>query len=370
MNRLFSFIWLLTCCLYISADVSAQSKTEKDLVNEIIINLQTGDDSSYAAMFPTMKLMSELLYAFQPSDEYQAKRITGLRSNQRVLMQFDPDHNPKILGMFNWVRNKGADSGIHWGDILIARYELQKQRLPRELIGFELIAPIRMNGYIFFQDMLTRKKYGVAIRDIFLMNDKWYGGLVMNVLEANTIPDYEYQLKLEEKEMMKLMEAKRNGTLDSILAARDSVKQSKIKVWMQDDEEEDSKESIYKEVVDRKLFRGYFDKEIEVELYVRYLKGPCPETVCDWEAMYRLGDTDNFILLDVERKEDGTWVFTEEEVGVMELKQSGSTFTGTWTSYSDKTEYEVYMKEKEEIKGRKLFKMDKIFEEVAFYGEQ
>ena len=80
--------------------------------------------------------------------------------------------------------------------------------------------------------------------------------------------------------------------------------------------------------------------------------------------MYRFDDMDEFIVLDVERREDGTFVMTEEEVGVMELKLQGATFTGNWTAFSDKTEYEAYLKEKSELKNKKLYKLDRTFEEL------
>lgn len=343
----------------------AQTKTEKELINEIIINLQTGDDSAYASLFPKFDHLRQLIYSYSPQDSIQQERIQKLISNQRHLRDFDPIYNEDILGRFNFVRNKADDSGIHWNDILIARYKLDKQRLPKDLIGFELIAPIRMNGFVFIKDVLSRRIYCLAVRDVFLIDDKWYGGLVLNILEANSVPEYEAQLKLEEQEMRRLMVAKANGTLDSVLAVKDSIRESKMKVFYSN-EDDDDPETIFKEVIDRKLYQGYFDKEFGVELYIRYIKGGCPDIICDWEAMYRFEDMDDYIVLDVERREDGTFVITEDEVGVMEIKLSGNTFTGTWTSFSDKTEYEVYLKEEDGIKPKKLFKMDKKFEEYKY----
>lgn len=357
------FICVLSV-LFNAAEVCAQFNTEKELVNEIITNLQTGDDSLFAAQFPKFQFLQQLLYAYQPNDEYQSERIYKLKGKLNELKKFDPEFNPKLLGMFHFVRDKASDSGIHWSDILIARYILDKQYLPKGLIGFEYIAPIRLSGYIFVQDMLTRKKYCIAVRDIMLLNDKWYGGTVLNILEASSIPEYEEKLMIEEEEMRKLMIAKQNGTLDSILALKDSIRQSKIRVSMSDDE--DKENTIFKEIVDRKIYWGYFDNQLPVDLYIRYIKGACPETVCEWEAMYKFDDIDEYIILDVTRKEDGTFVMTEEEVGVMEIKLEGNTFTGTWTSFSDKTEYEVYLKEKDGVKPRKLFKLDKIFEEYNY----
>lgn len=359
---------LLSILLLLCQVTKAQMKTEQDLVNEIVICMQMNDDSSYAKLFPPFTLLTELAYTYSPRDSFENIRINRLRSNQNELRKFDPEFNPDIFNLLDFVHTKGADSGIHWGDITIVRYELQKQRLPRELIGFELIAPIRLHGYIFLQDMLTRRRYGVTVKDIYLLKDKWYGGMVMNILEANSIQEFEYWLREEQKELRKLLIAKKNGTLDSVLAAKDSIRKSNIELGLWEDEEE--MKTIYKEIVDRKLFKGFLDKEYDIDLYIRYIKGTCPEPVCDWEAMYKIEGYDEYIFLDVERKEDGTYVFTEEEVGVMELQEMGGVMTGTWTSFRDKTEYEVYVKEEEEMKNRKLYKLDKNFEELDWSDEE
>lgn len=345
----------------------AQPKTEKELVQEIITILQTHDDSGYARLFPSVQIMSDAIATFNPKDSFQLQRINRLRSNMHHLSQFDPEQNPKIFDMLHFVRQKGTDSGVHWNDILIAKYELDKQRLPTELIGFELIAPLRMQGYIFIRDMLTRRRYAIAVRDIFLINEKWYGGLTLNILEASSAAEFEEELAIEERELQKLMAAKQNGLLDSILAARDSIKKNKAYAMGEEDVDEDEEITpVFKDVAERKLYTGYFDKAVEVELYIRFIKGTCPEGVCSWEAMYKFGDQKEYIILDVERKPDGTFVFAEPELGIMELKMTGDTFTGNWTSNKDKTEYETYLKEKVEVKDRKLYKLDKAYEETKW----
>lgn len=364
------FIFVSLCLSLTSSNVFAQKDTEKELVHEIVTCLQTGDDSTYAALFPTYKFLAEQIYTFSPKDSFQTVRIQRLRSNMRHLREFDPELNPKLLDMMEFVRSKGADSGIHWGDIMIVKYELDKQRLPYELTGYEMIAQIRMQGFIFIRDMLTRKRYGIPVRDIYFINGKWYGGTVLNILEASSPAEYEESLTEEQKHMQYLMMLKQQGLLDSFFAAKDSIKKSKMYTTNLDldeeDEDEEQPSTIFKEIIDRKLFTGYFDKIMEVELYIRYIKGTCPEQICSWEAMYRFDDLDEFIQLEVEQKPDGTFVFTEDELGVMELRQQGNTFTGTWTSVADKTEYEVYIKEQEEIKDRKLYKLDKTFEELKW----
>lgn len=365
MKLLYPFI-LFIACFQATVPAYAQADSEKDLVYKIVDILRSGDDSSYAAIFPTFKMMSEMVATYQPRDSFQIERINKIRVNMRQLQQFDPEYNPILVDRMNFVRKKAADSGVHWGDILIAKYELDKQRLPYELIGFELIAPIRMQGFIYIRDMLTRRRYGIAVRDIYMMGDKWYGGTVLNILEASNEAEYEEALAIEEKELKKLMIYKQRGLLDSVLAARDSIRKSRLYAGGDEEEEEDAGETMYKDIADRKLYTGYFDKQVEVELYIRFIKGPCPEAICSFEAMYKFGDLDEYIILEVERKPDGTFVMTEEELGVMELKLQGNTLTGTWTSVRDKTEYEAYLKEKEEIRDRKLYKLDKTYEESVW----
>ncbi len=344
---------------------AAQTNTEKELVQEIVSILQANDDSAYGKLFPNMEVMNEAIAAFQPKDSFQLSRINRLKGNIHHLAQFDPEQTPRIYDMMNFVRKKGADSGVHWGDILIAKYELDKQRLPPELIGFELIAPLRMQGFIFIRDVLTRRRYAIAVRDIFLINDKWYGGLTLNILEASSAVEYEEELMIEERELRKLMLAKEAGVLDSIMAVRDSIRKKQQSAFS-DEEDEEEAESMVKDIADRKLYTGFFDKTVEVELYIRYIKGGCPSGICAWEAMYRFGDTKDFILLDVERKPDGTFVFTESDLGIMELKLHGDTFTGNWISNKDKTEYETYLKEKQEVRDRKLYKLDTTYEEIRW----
>ncbi len=364
MKILYPFILFIACQLA-TLSACAQPASEKDLVYKILDVLRSGYDSSYAALFPTFKMMSDMAATYQPRDSFQIERINRIRVNMRKLQQFDPEYNHRIVDRMNFVRQKGVDSGVHWGDILIAKYELDKQRLPYELIGFELIAPMRMQGYIFIRDMLTRKRYGIAVKDIYMMDGKWYGGAVLNILEASNEAEYEESLAIEEKELKKLMIYKQQGLLDSVLAARDSIRKSKLYAGADVDEEDDETAApMYKDIADRKLYTGYFDKQVEVELYMRFIKGTCPEGICSYEAMYKFGDLDEYIILEVERKPDGTFVLTEEELGVMELKLQGNTFTGTWTSVRDKTEYEAYLKEKDELRDRKLYKLDKTYEDT------
>jgi hypothetical protein len=203
----------------------------------------------------------------------------------------------------------------------------------------------------------------VGVRDIFTFKDKWYGGRLVNVLEAETIDEYLDKFAAERKIEKEKLLNEMYGTVE-IADVRDSVKP--LAKAASDEEDDEDKEEMKKEVVERRYYKGSFD-ETGVELYIRGMKGTCMEPACSWEAMYRFQDMDDFIRLEVTRTPDGTWHFNEEpEVGSMELKLKGDKFTGTWMSLKDKTEYEVTLTEQKEVKGKKLMQMDTIMENNVF----
>lgn len=350
---------------------TAQVKTEKELVNNIIVAMQGHDDSSYAMLQPSFDLMWQQVLGYNDTSAYKMRRLANLQQDPKKLQQYDPRYNPVILGLFDVLIEKGADSGLHWSDILIARYELQKQRLPRGMEGLELVAPIRMNGFVFVQDVLTRKMFCIVLTDIFVIQDKWYGGRVINVLEAANIQEYYAKRATEEKEMQALYLAMQNGTIDSIIAVRDSMKKANAPFQgMYDDEDDEQSSQVRKEVVERKVYVGKLDNEIDIEIYIRGLKGKCPSTVCQWEAIYKFGDLDEYLLLTVERKPDGTFVLTEGEVGVMELQITNTgIMKGTWTSFKDGTGYEALLQEQKAIKGRVLNRLDNTMEDAIMWNQ-
>lgn len=344
---------------------SAQIKTEKQLVNEVLLALQTNDDSTYATLFPKFNLLWGKLVQYQDTNVWRMRRVANMRVHPELVKKHDPVFNPRILETFKNVYEKGLDSNIHWKDLLISGYQLQKKPMTHEMRGFEVIAPIRMEGYIFVMDMLTRKKYCIAITNIFHIDDNWYGGEILNILEASSPEEYRRKLIIEEKVMDELWIALENGELDSIIAVRDSIKKNNIVVSYDEDDEKDGNDTlkIFKEVTVRKLYTGKLDNEIDVILYLRGLKGSCPEVACSWEAVYKFGDLDEYILLEVTIKEDGIWSFEEEDVGVMELKKIAKNFMGAWISFKDNTEYEAMLTEKEAVRGRTLSKLDKMLDE-------
>lgn len=342
----------------------AQAPGEEQQVGRILLSLQTNTQSNYLGLFPSYDTLHKMVMQYTEANENEMRKLANLQRNVQRLQQFDPLYNPALASEFDWVYKKGRDSGLHWSDLVMARYELEKMMLPRELIGLNKIMPLRLQGYIFVEDMLTRRRYIVGVRDIFTIKDKWYGGRLVNVLEAETIDEYLEKLAHERKIEKEKLLNEMYGVAE-VPEVTDSAKAA-TKV-ANTEEEDDEEEETRKEVVERKYYKGTFDNEMSVELYMRGMKGLCNENVCSWEAMYRFQDMDEFIKLEVTKGPDGTWIFNEEpEIGVMELKLKGDNFTGTWMSLKDKTEYEVHLAEKKEVKGKKLMQLDTIMENNMF----
>lgn len=359
-------VWFFAlCCLLQARQSYAQVNSEAVLVNRILISLAKENDSLYASLFPKFELLWQQVMNVQDTGYIAQRRIMNLRSNPKKLHKYDAQLNGDIVKDFATIHKKGTDSGIHWTDLVLVRYELDKMLVPKDMAGLEKVAPIRLQGYIFVQDLLTRKTFAIVVKDIFGINGKWYGGHLVNVLEADNIAEYLEKLVEERKLEKRLLQEIVYGNWDSIRAKHDTLKsvQGKAAIKEEDDEDKVQKRT---DVLERKLYTGTFDKDIPVELYIRSLKGNCPEVVCAWEAIYKFGDIEDYLKLDVSKSTDGKWVFTEEDVGVMELVLMDDRFTGTWTSFKDRTEYEAVISEKKEVKNRKLFMLDEIIENGSY----
>ncbi len=374
MKKVLSVVWML---LFTSATI-AQQKNEEALVNKIIQCFGTEDDSAYAMLFPRFDTLWNMAQRYSDTGIVNNRRINNLRSNPLNLQQFDPYYNKSIIRDFKFIHKKGLDSGIHWRDLLIARFELEKSMLPRELIGLEKIIPYRLQGYIFVQDLLTRKIYCISIKDVHGFNNQWYGGRIVNILEAESIEEYYEKLAAERKVLKDVLIAQLYALSDTIGKAEDSMAlaAAAIKTPKADnmlsvgnDEDEDKKKPSTNDVVERKLYTGLFDGEIKMELYIRSLKGPCPKPVCAWDAVYKFQDMEDYVVLDVTKSADGKLILTEEDVGVMEITITGDKAKGEWSSFKDKTTVDVELTEKKEVKNRKLFMLDDILEGGMNFGE-
>ncbi len=353
------FFAFVACCFFFPHTSSAQLNSEEVLLNRLLVSIQTANDSLLVDIFPRFDSMLNMVTAYVPESAEETERMKHLRTNPEALWQFDPAYSPAITDDFNAVVRKGRDSGIHWNDILVVRYELQKMRLPRELIGFEKIATTRLGGFIYVEDILTRRTYMIAVTDVLQIKGKWYGGHLINIQQASSEDEYNRKLAGEVALVKEMME-KGPEYVDSVKKAAEKHA-AKLKA---EREEDDEKKVRTTEVLERKYYVGKFDNEVEVEMYVRSLRGDCPDGICAWQAIYKFGDMEYFALLEVKRSPEGVFSFTEEDMGVMEVKLAGGRFTGTWTSFRNQTEYEVYLKEKPEIKNKKLLAFDTMLEEM------
>ncbi|MBA3828672.1 MAG: hypothetical protein H0X33_07030 [Taibaiella sp.] len=314
-------------------------RSEAELIARTLNCLQYADTFTYDALFPTTDTVWKQIVEYRATDQQQSEKIGYIRMHPEKVRQFDPFYNPLINKSFAYVEKKGSDSGIHWHDILLMRYELQKIKLTRDMVGYELVVPIRYKGFVFIKDMISRKDYVFAMNEVQMMNNFWYGGQVINIFEARSVDEY---LAKDFAEMRLRKRMQELGITDEI-AATDSLGN---KVKQNEDEDEDESKKPQKEVADRKYYVGKFDNEIPVKLYIRYLKGNCPGGVCSWQAIYKFGDQDDYIKLDVEKKADSTWEFTEDPpIGGMDLKLKGKIYTGNWMGADNETGYDVRLTE-------------------------
>jgi hypothetical protein len=198
--------------------------------------------------------------------------------------------------------------------------------------------------YIFFADVLTRRVFGVMAGDMLQMNGEWFGGRITEVYEGGTRDEWDDARYFARK-------AKRDG--------KDTTKKETFT-----EQPELVEQSAQKVIVERKFYAGMFDNEIPVQLYVRSLKGSCPEGICAWEAIYKFGDQDDYIRLTVTRTEDGKWQMTENPpAGVMDLTLTKGVFSGSWTSTDDQTGYDVKLTELP-ASAKKIKRLDAAFLEL------
>jgi hypothetical protein len=203
-------------------------------------------------------------------------------------------------------------------------------------------------------------------------------------MEASTVDEYNMRVEFERNYIIKAKIAEVDSALitqkrdslrnDSIkrgfikiaagdsIKMKDSVKRSMATNILTSANIEDDTQKIRREVVDRKYYEGKFDDEIPVELFVRYMKDLSNGKVMYWDALYKFGDQENYIKLEVTCSGD-KWEFDDDPpVGSMELKLRNRIYTGSWTNNQDLSGYDVVMKETP-IAPRKLEKLDKILEE-------
>lgn len=336
------------CSFFVSVIASGQCKTEAELVGRIMKCLQAKDPYCYSSLFPSADTIAQATLRKAPKGSPEYVGASMILETPILLLYKDSAMTAQCKEMFDTVMLKSDNLNIHWAETVLSRFELEEMQKTRDEV-YEAIAPQRFLGFVFAEDMLTRKHYAFTLSDMMKIEGKWYGGELKYIFEAKSKDEFNAQLKAERIRI-------RKG-----LPADTSAKQDHVTT----EEDEDSKETYpnkRKQVADRKLFTGMLDNEIPVLLYVRYIKGGCPEGICAWEAIFKFGDQDEYMKETVTRTEDGKWVFTEDQGGsVMELEFEKDMFTGMLTSTSDKTDYEVKLK-LTPMSNKKMEDLDSIIE--------
>jgi len=364
MMRRFLIYSVFLCLLFGSATALTKKneekgppKTEAELVGKLLNCMMYEDTVTYNTLFLDFDTVWKQVIKLRPTDPNAALDLNKLRQHPDKVQQFDPYFNSRINKTFAYVIKKGTDSGLHWKDIIQLRFELVKIGMTKDMVGYDQIAPMRFRGYIFVEDKLTRRHYGIKVNEMQNIQGFWYGGQVMNIYEASTLDEFLAKEQAETKLREKL---RKYGLTPEMLAKMDTT--NKDDLAKNDDDEQDEKKHIRKEVEERKYYVGKFDNEIPVKLYVRYMKGIKPGTSTEWEAIYKFGDQETYIKLDVTKKPDGTWEFNEDPaIGGMDLVLKDSTYTGTWMGGDNETGYDVKMVQKD-IPPAKLKQLDDIIE--------
>lgn len=400
MRFLFSFF---ICLLLYNTDSMAigrrhrymgPPRNEAELMERVLGCLSTKDSISYYNMFPPLDTFWRMVIHNADQSPDAVRQLNVLREHPTIFIDLDPYYNHGIMTRFREVLAKGEDSGINWQGIVMQRYELQKQEVAPGMEGMRLIAPERFMGYLFVRDMLSSTTFCITITEIQKVRGAFCGGQVLNVLEANTIDQFMAKEAAERKAKLKMQQLEKQRLADSIkrgaelashppdstaqnkdsaktIAAKadtgpklpvDSAKLKKSLLLSVPGTTEDDKNKMRWEVVDRKLYKGLFDEEMSVELYVRYMKDANGK-VTNWDGLYKFGDMQEYIKLEISKSEDGKWIM-EEPSAVMELELNQKVYTGAWTNGENQTGYDVELTQKD-LSQAKMMKLDRILENNA-----
>ena len=383
------------------------SRTEVELMTKVLTCLKTKDTVSYYNLFPPFDTLWNMVnHSADPSPEAQ-QELTQLKEHPTVLIDLDPYYNHAIMGRFAYVLGKGQDSGINWKGIVMQRFELQKQGITRGMEGLQRIAPDRFKGYMFVRDMLSSTTYCITITEIQKIKESFFGGQVLNIIAANDIDQYiakeAYERKNPSQPKKTAEQNKKDAvqndtklskkdsldgvdvTSDSFIIAKyledsakeanakkttansddvipkmptDTAKIRRDKILLSSPSADDDAKKKRLQVVDRRLYKGKFDDEIPVELYVRYMKD-INGKVSGWDGLYKFGDMEKYVKLEITKPEE-KWIM-EEPVGILELELNGKIYTGSWTSGENQTGYDVELSQKE-LPEKKIEQFDRILE--------
>jgi hypothetical protein len=368
MKRLLFFFF---CCLAISnTELRAAAedkkplppaKSEKELVQRIINTLKEEDSTTHSGSFMKFDDLWKMVVNYRDTSVSRQMQVNQLRQVPNAVRKFDPFFNPQIGLDFNHIIEKGTDSGIHWDRVVLARYELKKMEVTSDLIGYNFISPLRFKGYIYITDEFSRKTFGMAVTDIQNIKGNWYGGHVVDIYEAGDEDAYLKKLKIEEAWLKSLIA--QGIDIDSMKRSIDSIRNA------DNEHGADSGDvNTRREVAERKYYFGLLDDEIPVTLYVQYLRGGCPEKVCEWIGILKFDDEGDYFKVEV-HKENGKWYFTQaDNKSVLELELKGKTYSGSWLSVKDQIEYEAYFEEVT-AKPSTVDKLDALVDELWYDNE-
>ncbi len=357
-TRRFYWLFLLLLAALATHPGNAQRKrkmvkgnTEQGMVFRIESCLANEDPTCYMSLFPDMDTFSKMVMAYTDSSSREFIEMAALQMQATRMLEADSAFHERLKKMFDATIVQGKEEGVHWSSMIPVRYELVKAMQTRNAM-YEKLAPNRFTGYYYMQDAVTRKTYAFVVSEMIQIGEEWYGGYVGEIYEAGNKDDYEAQQVQARKD-------RKAGKVPEKSAKEDVPEESKGEV---------EANTMQKQVAERKFYTGKFDNEIPVQLYVRSLKGTCKEGICSWEAMYKFGDQDDYILLTVTREEDGDWIFTEVPPnGNMELKLKGNKYTGNWTASDNQTGYDVKLTEAP-ASDKKVATLDEVFMDLRKSG--
>ena len=365
---------------------STMPSTEVDLMNGVLNCLRYKDSVSYYSLFPPFDTLWHMVLHNTDRSPEVIKELDHLKENPQSLIDFDPFYNHGIMARFGYVLQKGEDSGIHWNSIVMQRYELSKEGLTQNLVGYERIAPERFSGYMFVRDLMGRTTYCITITEIQKINGHFFGGQVLNILEASTLDEFKNRSYEEQKYFNKLAhDAIKDTAKKDSDAISDSLKvvaapkvqvvtdtatdtSAKNNLAVTNNSTDDEKPKTRKEVIYRKYYEGKFDDEIPVKMFIRYMKDPATGKISFWDGLYKFGDQTVYAKLNITRNAAGTWLIEDEPpVGSMELELKNKIYTGSWSSNENGSGYDVVMTEVD-VPSSKIEELDNILEKGQFGG--
>jgi hypothetical protein len=108
-------------------------KTEVELMNNVLGCLRHKDTLDYFNLFPPFDTLWRMVMHNADHTPETQQALNELKEHPQALIAFDPFFNKNIMMRFGAVLAKGEDSGMHWKEAALQRYELQKENLTRNL---------------------------------------------------------------------------------------------------------------------------------------------------------------------------------------------------------------------------------------------